>query len=136
MVAFPACPNLGQYGTWGGQAAGTMPASFRTKAPDTEREMVKDLIVAFFAVAAGFTVSGIVANSYKLVTREHELSKLMWNVPLMAVAGPNVIFGQAATSLRARNCSSLAFCLATAITGYWSFVLGLFLLDVLVTVIR
>jgi len=112
-----------------------MPASSIAKEPDTEQEMVRDLIVAFFAVAAGFTVSGIVANSYKLVTREQELSKLMWNVPLMAVAGPNVIFGTAATSLRARNCSSFAFCLATAISGYWSFVLGLFLLNVLITVI-
>ena len=98
--------------------------------------MVRDLIVAFFAIAAGFTASGIVANSYKLVTREQELSKLMWNVPLMAVAGPNVIFGTAATSLRTKNCSSFAFCLATAISGYWSFVLGLFLLNVLITVIR
>lgn len=94
--------------------------------------MVRDLIVALFSVAAGFTISGIVANSYRLVTREHELSKLMENVPLMAVAGPNVLFGTAATSLRARNCSSFAFFLATAISGYWSFVLGLFLLNVLV----
>jgi hypothetical protein len=94
--------------------------------------MVRDLMVALFAIAAGFTISGLVANSYRLATGEREQTKLLSNIALMALAGPNVLFGTATASLRARNSSGFAFCLAAGVSSYWSFVIGLFLLNLVV----
>ena len=48
----------------------------------------------------------------------------------MVFAGPNVLFENAATSFRAKDCSSFAFWLAAAISGYWSFALGMFVLQI------
>ncbi|SRR5258708_359551 len=92
--------------------------------------MVKDLVVALFAIASGFTVSGIVLNGYRLISRQQ--ATLESNVALMALAGPNVLIETAATSLRSRKCTGFAFWLATAVSTYWSFVLGLFLLNLVV----
>jgi hypothetical protein len=89
-----------------------------------------DLIVALFATAAGFTASGIMANLYKLVANKPEtLSGRIGYVAVMVLAGPNVLFGNATTSFRKKSCSTLAYWIAAAITAYWSFVIGLFLLD-------
>ena len=92
--------------------------------------MVKDLMVVMFAMAAGFTLSGIVANLYRLVMRQKggEDPHLL----VMVVAGPNVLLHGATKSLRAQNLSRPLFWLASAVAGYWSFVLGLFLLNLVV----
>ena len=92
--------------------------------------MVKDLIVVMFAMAAGFTLSGIVTSLYRLVMgqRGSEEPHLL----VMVVAGPNVLLQGATKSLRARNLSQPLFWLASAVAGYWSFVLGLFLLNLVV----
>ena len=93
--------------------------------------MVRDLLVVLFAITAGFTASGIVANIYRLLARkpENPLEKTAY-IAVMVVAGPNVLFENAATSVRAKSCSKVAFFLAAAVTAYWSFALGLFILNV------
>jgi len=92
--------------------------------------MLRDLIVISFSIAAGFTVSGIVANLYRLMAAKPEGSaaKTVY-IAVMVVAGPSVLVGNAAKSLRAKGCSRYAFWLATAVAGYWSFVIGLFVLN-------
>jgi hypothetical protein len=50
----------------------------------------------------------------------------------MVVAGPNVLLHGAKKSLRAQSLSQPLFWLASAVAGYWSFVLGLFLLNLVV----
>ncbi len=92
--------------------------------------MAKDLAVVMFAMAAGFTLSGIVANLYRLLTRQDASEEP--HLLLMVVAGPNVLLHGAAKSLRAQSVSRPLFWLASAVAGYWSFVLGLFLLNVVV----
>ena len=92
--------------------------------------MVKDLAVVMFAMAAGFTVSGIVANLYRLLTQQNGNEEP--HLLVMVVAGPNVLLHGAAKSLRAHNLSQPLFWLASAVAGYWSFVLGLFLLNLIV----
>ena len=92
--------------------------------------MVKDFVVVMFAMAAGFTLSGIVESLYRLVARQpaNEEPHLL----VMVVAGPNVLLQGAAKSMRRQNLSQPMFWLAAAVAGYWSFVLGLFLLNLVV----
>jgi hypothetical protein len=44
----------------------------------------------------------------------------------MVVAGPSVLFDNAARSWRKKACSAMAFWLAAALSAYWSFIIGLF----------
>ncbi len=100
--------------------------------------MGRELTIALFAMTAGFTASGIVANLYRLLQKKQPESTAgqTAHLAIMVVAGPNVLFENAATSMRAKTCSKVAFWLASAVAGYWSFVLGLFLLNVVVVVTR
>jgi hypothetical protein len=93
--------------------------------------MLRDLIVIFFSVAAGFTASGIVASLYRLVANKPEsrVGKTVY-LAVMVVAGPSVLVANAAKSLRAKGCSRYAFWLAAAVAGYWSFAIGLFVLNI------
>jgi hypothetical protein len=97
--------------------------------------MYRDILVVMFATAAGFTASGIIANLYRLLaTKPKSMQAQAAYVAVMVVAGPNVLLGNATNSFRTKGCSKFAFWLAAAIAAYWSFVLGLFLLDVVVSV--
>jgi len=91
--------------------------------------------VALFAMAAGFTASGIVANVYRLLGRRPEsLSARVGYIAVMAVAGPSVLFDNAARSWRKKGCSAMAFWLAAAIAGYWSFAIGLIVIQLCLAV--
>ena len=94
--------------------------------------MLQDLTVVAFAMAAGFTASGIVANLYRLFfsTKPSGLAGRTAYFTVMVVAGPNVLLGNAATAVRGKGASRLAFWLAAGVCGYWSFALGLFVLNV------
>ncbi len=96
--------------------------------------MVRDLLVVLFAMSAGFTASGLVANTYRLIAKkpENPFEKTAY-IAVMVLAGPNVLFENAAKSVRAKSCSKIAFFLAAAVTGYWSFAIGLFILNVAIT---
>jgi hypothetical protein len=87
-----------------------------------------------FATAAGFTASGIVANSYRLVASKPENAfALAAYVAVMVVAGPIVLFENAAKAMRAKSVPGIAFWLATAVCGYWSLLLGLFVLELVLS---
>jgi Family of unknown function (DUF6949) len=95
--------------------------------------VVHNLFVALFAVTAGFTASGIVANIYRLAAGKPEkTSGRIAYAAVMVVAGPSVLFENAARSWRKKACSAAAFWIATAIAGYWSFALGLIILGIAV----
>jgi len=91
--------------------------------------MLHEVAIMLYALAAGFTASAIVANLYRLVADkpQTEFGKTVYMV-VMVVAGPSVLFENAAKSFRAKGCPGWAFWLATAVAGYWSFTLGLFVL--------
>ena len=93
--------------------------------------MLHEVAVILYALAAGFTASAIVANLYRLVADkpQTETGKTVYMV-IMVVAGPSVLFENAAKKFRAKGCSGWAFWLATAVAGYWSFALGLFVLNI------
>jgi len=92
--------------------------------------MLHDMVVILFAMTAGFTASGIVANLYRLVvgSRKDRLSRGIYYAT-MVFAGPNVLYENAAKARREKSCSRSAFWLAAAIAGYWSLALGLFVLE-------
>ena len=93
--------------------------------------MTKNLLLLLFAVAAGLTASGIVANIYRIVARKPQTppETAIYYV-VMIIAGPSVLFENATKSFRTRACSRLAYGLAVAITGYWCFALGLMILSI------
>lgn len=94
-------------------------------------DLYKDIVLVGFATLAGFTASGIFANLYRLLADKPETTGgRIGYIAVMIVAGPNVLFANAATSFRAKSCSSFAFWLATAISAYWSFALGLFMIQI------
>ncbi len=93
--------------------------------------MLRDFMVLLFAISAGFTASGIVANTYRLLGKKPEsLHARAGYIAVMIVAGPSVLFDNAARAWRSKNCSAGAFWLATALSGYWSMVLGLFVIQI------
>ena len=93
--------------------------------------MFRDFMVVLFATAAGFTASGILANLYRLIARKPQTgAEKGAYVAVMVLAGPNVLLENAAQSLKAKSCSWVVFWLAAALAAYWSFAIGLFVLDV------
>jgi hypothetical protein len=93
-------------------------------------KVMHDLVVAIFALASGFTASGIVANIYRLVTKKKksDLGRVAY-VAVMVFAGPNVLFENAAKSWREKSCTATAFWLAAALCGYWSLAIGLLVIQ-------
>jgi hypothetical protein len=93
--------------------------------------MLHEVAIVLYALAAGFTASAIVTNLYRLVATkpQTETGKTVYMV-IMVVAGPSVLLENAAKSFRAKGCPVWAFWLATAVAGYWSFALGLFVLNI------
>jgi len=88
------------------------------------------LVVALFALAAGFTASGIMANFYRMVATDKtsSLGRAAY-VAVMIFAGPNVLFENAARAWRTKSCSAIAFWLAAAVSGYWSLAIGLLVIQ-------
>jgi len=114
-------------GTKNAPRAGMAPAAEPPKPAGPT--MLHGVLVILFAIATGFTASGIAANLYRLVASKPETTrgKIVY-AGVMVLAGPSVLFENAATSFRAKKCSSLAFWMAAAVACYWSFALGLFVL--------
>jgi hypothetical protein len=94
-------------------------------------KVLKDILLVGFATLAGFTASGIIANLYRLLAEKPETTGgRIGYIAVMVVAGPNVLFQNAASSFRTKACSSFAFWLAAAISAYWSFALGLLMIQI------
>jgi hypothetical protein len=91
-----------------------------------------DLFVALFATTAGFTASGILANLYRLIVGKQDTGGMARTayVVVMVIAGPSVLLENAAAKLREKSCSRLAFWLVASVSAYWSFAIGLFVLNV------
>jgi len=120
---------LPQNDTFPGHFLG-MPAAF-PQSGFPGRVMLHELFVALFLVVAGLTASGIASNLYRLIVKDPSKSggrSLYFAV--MVVAGPSVLFDNAARALRKKECSQFAFWLAAAVAGYWSLALGLFVVSV------
>jgi hypothetical protein len=84
------------------------------------------LVLMMFAVAGGLTLSGIVANLYRILAHKPQGRRaLAVYYAVMVLAGPSVLFGNATKSFRAQDCSGAAYAFAVVLAGYWAFMLGL-----------
>jgi hypothetical protein len=94
-----------------------------------------EVTVLFFAIASGLTLSGIVANIYKLVVRSAKnLPETTLHWVIMVFAGPSVLFENASQSVRTKKCSIAGYCFAIGVSLYWSFAIGLFMLNLYIAV--
>ena len=97
--------------------------------------LLRDILVLLFAVTAGLTLSGIIANIYRILARKPQSrgeTALYYGV--MVLAGASVLLENATRSYRKKDCSAPAYGFAVAIVGYWSFILGLVVMTVAVYV--
>ena len=92
--------------------------------------MLRQIALIVFALAAGFTASGVVACLYRLIAEKPQsrAGKAV-HLAVMVIAGPNVLIQNASKSYIAKDCSGFAFWFAAIIAGYWSFALGLFVIQ-------
>lgn len=113
------------------RSTGTQPALLAPGRSSWGSKVYKDIVLVAFATLAGFTASGIISNTYRLLAAKPEtMGGRIGYIAVMVVAGPNVLFENAATSFRAKACSGFAFWLAAAISAYWSFALGMFIIQI------
>ena len=88
-------------------------------------------IVFLFALAAGVTASGLIASIYRLLAREPKTKfETVLHYAVMVIAGPVILVGNSTKSFRKKQCSKTAYALAIALSGYWSFAMGVFILSI------
>lgn len=92
-----------------------------------------NFVVFLFSVAAGMTAAGLLANLYGLLAKEPstKLGTLL-HYAVMVIAGPAVLAGNSTKSFRKKECSTAAYALALALSAYWSFATGVFILSLIV----
>lgn len=86
--------------------------------------------LVLFAISAGFTASGIVANLYRVLgfTGESNAGRI-GRVLVLIVAGPTVVFESALRGKLAGAWPAWLFWSVAAGLAYWSLALGLFVID-------
>ena len=91
------------------------------------------LLTFMCAIAAGMTTAGLLSSLYGLLANEPS-TKLgtFVHYAVMVIAGPAVLAGNSTKSFRKKECSTTAFALALALSLYWSFATGTFILSILV----
>ena len=89
-----------------------------------------NLILALFLLVGGLTLSGIVANTYRLLASKPEgrLATLAY-YGVMLLAGPSVLFENSTRSFRKKECSGAAYSFAVGLAAYWAFILGLAMMN-------
>jgi hypothetical protein len=97
--------------------------------------MIHSLLIFLYALTGGLALSGIIANIYRLLVpkKSETTSGRAAYYAVMVVAGPTVLLDNAARAWRTKSCSALAFWLAAAVSGYWSFIIGLFAMSLALT---
>ena len=92
---------------------------------------MQDLWLIFFAIAAGFTASGIIATVYRIAGMDPRTTPgKIARIGIMVFAGPAMLFETAMKGFVERRWAPVFFWLATAGVAYWSLALGLFFIQV------
>ncbi len=84
-----------------------------------------------FAIAAGFTASGVVASLHRFlgVNTQTQSGKIV-GTAVLALAGPSIIFQMAMNGLRAKEWKPLTCWVVVAGLTFWSLGIGLLILDI------
>jgi hypothetical protein len=92
---------------------------------------MQDMWLIIFAVAAGFTASGIVAAIYKIAGMDPRTTPgKVAKMAIMVIAGPALFFETAMKGFVDRRWPPVFFWLAAAGIAYWSLAIGLFFIQV------
>ena len=96
---------------------------------------MKSFLIVMYAITCGLTLSGIVANMYRLLAREPKnAAQNFVYYAVMVFGGPSVLFDNAARSFRKKECSGLGLAVALGLATWWAMILGAILLDVVVSI--
>ena len=91
---------------------------------------MRNLLLLLFSLAGGLTLSGIVANIYRLLAKKPESrAETYAYYGVMLLAGPSVLLDNSTRSFRKKECSRAAYGFALGLAAYWSFMLGAILLE-------
>ena len=92
---------------------------------------MRNFVLLLFSVAGGLTLSGIVANLYRMGVKKepqgHAARCAFYAV--MMLAGPSVLVNNSTRSFRKKECSRMAYGFALGLATYWSFMLGAILVE-------
>ena len=100
-----------------------------------ESHFLRDITVMMFAVTAGLTLSGIIANIYRIFARKPQGNgETILYYGVMVIAGASVLLENATRTYRKKDCSAPAYGFAVALVGYWCFIMGLLILSVALTI--
>ncbi len=89
---------------------------------------MRNLELLLFAVAGGLTLSGIVANLYRLLGKKPSGAVATCaHYAVMVFAGPSVLFENSTHSFRKKECGGGAYGFSLGLALYWAFMLGLVL---------
>ncbi len=79
------------------------------------------------------TAAGLLSSLYALLASEPSTKfGTFVHYAVMVIAGPAVLAGNSTKSFRKKECSTAAFAMALALSIYWSFATGTFILSVIV----
>ncbi len=91
---------------------------------------MRHFILLMFSVAGGLTLSGIVANFYRMIARKPQTRVSRWAYyGVMLLAGPSVLLENSTRSFRKKECSGFAYGFALSLATYWAFMLGMVVID-------
>lgn len=96
--------------------------------------MLHELYVVAFSMATGFTASGIIASLYLMLFPEAKSTfARSAHIGVMVFAGPSVLFGSSFRAMREHKSGRGAFWFMAAVCSYWSLVLGLIVLRIMLS---
>ena len=88
-------------------------------------------MLLLFSLAGGLTVSGMVANGYRMVASKPQTpAATAAYYGVMVIAGPSVLFENSTRSFKQKECTVIAYGFALALATYWAFLLGLAVISV------
>ncbi len=96
---------------------------------------MRNIELLMFAIAGGLTLSGIVANLYRLMATKPKSGAESWiYYGVMVLAGPSVLFDNATRSFRKKECTRMAFAFALSLATYWALILGAVVLEMVIAI--
>lgn len=103
---------------------------------------MSSLMALFFSVATGFVAAGLIQSFYKLLTGNHlsfsilntNMSRALLATPSLVFAGPAIVMRNAIRARLIEKRPSQWLALSTMLSAAWSFMSGLFLLNMLVAI--
>jgi hypothetical protein len=94
---------------------------------------MRHLLLLLFSFAGGLTLSGIVANLYRLLAKKPQgRAATCAHYAVMLLAGPSVLLDNATRSFHKKECTRSAYSFALGLAAYWSFMLGIVLVDIVI----